>query len=683
MKQVKMALYPLFILLVAVLTGCGGGGGGSTSGAALSGVASKGPINHGRVHIYAVDPATGARGAELTKDQTIWTDEHGNYSASVPTTGSVIVEVVGGTYADEATSTTKDNPGLRAVVPNASGTVKVAVTPLTEVAFKMMSSASGKFSATNATRCNGVVSTAFGVDIIGTQPVDATDATKVAAANTAALDYAVALAAISKMSDNQETTVADVVSQIQSDLSGETPKLSTTGTALSNAVSQMVGSGKLDPAITPSTISVGDTITFFKDNTVNPPVNPDGVAQAKALVHDLRNTVLSVVNYDTGNVASAIKTPFDTTAQEIQTKVAPELTSAGDLIGWVVNSMGSIQDLTGGTTYTFTDPVQHPNQELTITTAADSYTATVTIMEGTNKILDGTMSVDDINAPTSGTLNFTTIKTLSGNSTLNASFAGSKSGTIYTSMVLKGKMTTPVATFDFSDSAPTGKISATFSLVPGTTDSVQLTSMYFKGVASTASAKVTGIIDVPTLVRNTNVSTELTLPSSLTISGTIQGLSGSTAVLTITGSLSGTFSNAATYNPQEALSATNFPIWSATFNGSIVASSGLNITALLKASMPQYQTVNFEAKYTRILPDGSTIFLGGTGTYNTSTRLWTANLTNQNGMQVALSFDATQSKDQRLSGTIKTSGGATVGNFSTMSGVPRVTYADDYFETLM
>jgi len=688
MKQAYLRLRCVLVFITCLLAACGGGGDGSpTASTTVSGVASKGPILGGNVNVYAVN-ADGSRGRLLGTATTSTTD--GSYQVNdLGYNGNIIVVVTEGTYVDEATGITLPNPGLKAALPSATGAVKVAVTPLTDVAFKQMSSASGGFSSANITTFNSVVSTAFGVDIIGTQPVNATDATAIAGAGQAAIDYGVALAAISKMVDNGAATdVANAIQQIKADLSSATPQLTTTGPALSQAISDMTGGADpvLAPTITAGTISIDNSIDFFSGHSVNPPANASGVMQAKAMIGDLRNTVLSVINYQTGEVTAALQTPFNATVQEIETVIQPELTVAADRLGWVATSLGSIQGLGANQSYTFTDPVNHPGETLTIATAATGFTATTTIANATTTLLSGTVTVNDILVPTSGSMDITTLRTQSGNATASLDFTGTMSGLIYTAITLTGNITTPVATFDFSDSSKAQRLTANFAAVPGSPDSMMLTKAYFKGVAATTTARLTGTIDLPTLVWNANISPtsgNVAIPTSATISATIEALANGNPALTLTGTLTGAFANAATYNPNIQESSANFASWSGTFDGSIVAAgSGLNITTLLKASRPSFNTINFEAKYSRVLQDGSTIFLSSTGTSDLDTNITTANMTNQNGIQVALSHNDNLSVDSRLSGTINTSGGETVGNFSTVSGLPRVTYTDGYFESL-
>ncbi|WP_136515100.1 hypothetical protein [Geomonas edaphica] len=689
MEQVCRSLKSIVVLAVlcSLLAACGGGGSSSSS-TTVNGVASKGPINGGAVSVYAVN-ADGTRGALLG---TGTTGSDGVYKVqNLSYKGNLIVIVTGGTYLDEATGATTNNTVLKAALPSASGSVNVAVTPLTDIAFKQMSSAAGGFTTANITNSNAVVSTAFGVDIIGTQPVDVTDATEVSSASSqAAIDYGVALAAISQMvHSGAASDVKDAIGMIQSDLSAETPMLSTTGGALSQAIVDLTSGPEpmLAPTISTETTSMYGTIQHFTNSEVNPPDNPTGVAQAKALVSDLRNTVLTVVDYHTGDVGSALKTPFDATAAELQTTVGPELSSVGDLVGWVVTSLGSITSLTPGTTYPFTDPEKHPGQTLTIVTGSTGTTATASIVTDTNvTLLSGTISVNDVNMPTSGSVNFTTLKTASGgNATMTASYSAVVSDTTM-AITFRGKLTSPVASFDFDDTTNNRKLTFTLTQIPSMPGSVMLTKAYFKGIATSSTARVTGSIDIPMLVWNPYISPNegnAAIPTQAAFSGKIEALSGSDVTMTLQGTLTGTFTNAASYNPTIEESASNFPKWNGIFNGSLVAGNGIDITVMLKASMSVYQVINFEAKYTRVLANDTTIFLSCTGTYNVFTELTAATMTNQHGLKVTITHDNSLATDSKFSGNIKTAGGEEVGTFSSVSGVPRVTYADSYFETLI
>jgi hypothetical protein len=94
----------------------------------ISGAAVKGPVINGTVTIR--NAATGAVLATTT------TNASGSYSASVPFTGDVVVEVNGGTYTDESTNaTTTLGTPMKVVLAANGGSVTGVVTPLTTMAY--------------------------------------------------------------------------------------------------------------------------------------------------------------------------------------------------------------------------------------------------------------------------------------------------------------------------------------------------------------------------------------------------------------------------------------------------------------------------------------------------------------------------------------------------------------------
>lgn len=201
----------LILVSAMLLTfGCGGGGGGGGGAAAgggatstvVTGTVSKGAVGGAQVSVFAI--TGGVKGAQL--GQTVLTDSaganKGDYRLDIGDyTGPILVEVTGGTYIDEATGLQRDLFGttLRAAVPDASGAVKVAVTPLTEVAVQRMNN---DYQSSAITGANNAVALLFGVnDIVATQPVDANSAAA-ATAPLAVKNYALALATVSQYMEN-------------------------------------------------------------------------------------------------------------------------------------------------------------------------------------------------------------------------------------------------------------------------------------------------------------------------------------------------------------------------------------------------------------------------------------------------------------------------------------------------
>ena len=219
----KIALIALLTTTLFTISACGGGGGGgvqqTNTDLVISGVASKGPLKGAIATAYRVD--SGARGAKLAESPP--TDTNGNYNITIPGgyAGMVVVEVSGGTYTDEATSTpnTVLTTPLRAAfnVPAGSTTASSAVTPLTEIAVQKMGT--NTITPTNSSSINNLVSNLFSVpDIIATSPVDVSDPGL--NATTAQKKYALVLAAVSQLLNNSKTSApSTTLQQVLSNLS--------------------------------------------------------------------------------------------------------------------------------------------------------------------------------------------------------------------------------------------------------------------------------------------------------------------------------------------------------------------------------------------------------------------------------------------------------------------------------
>jgi hypothetical protein len=228
----------------ALLAACGGGGEESqsinTSGVTpntatdtvISGMATKGPVT-GTASFYTLD-ANGSKGSLLKNSAVVF----GRYSANIGKyAGPVIIEV-SGSYTDEATgkSMTLAAP-LRAALADATGTIKVAVTPLTELAVQK----AGTLTASGIDSGNKLVSDIFKVNIISTQPVAPTrDAVTVASQSQK--DYTLALAAISQLSQTRGEPLAATLKSVARDIS-TSGMASQTVSSFQQAVTTFITSG--------------------------------------------------------------------------------------------------------------------------------------------------------------------------------------------------------------------------------------------------------------------------------------------------------------------------------------------------------------------------------------------------------------------------------------------------------
>ncbi|MBU5612457.1 hypothetical protein [Geomonas azotofigens] len=205
----SLSVFALLVVgVTALLSGCGAGGfqgpdnntGGSTVPNAVlkrvGGTASKGIIENGTVDVYAL-ASNGTVGKRLGGAVT---NAFGQYTTSVNITGAALFTVSGGSYLDEATGQPRTIPAaapLRAATTTVSGTMQVAITPLTELAVR---AAGTPLVATRIDSANKLISKLFKVDVLTTQPIAAT-ASDFAEVGTGQeqKDYALALAAFSQM----------------------------------------------------------------------------------------------------------------------------------------------------------------------------------------------------------------------------------------------------------------------------------------------------------------------------------------------------------------------------------------------------------------------------------------------------------------------------------------------------
>lgn len=131
MRTLIRSLGVSLALATGFLTGCGGGGGTTAAAPAaattISGSAVKGPVNGATVTAKALSSGTVLG--------TTTTSPTGTYSFTISYAGDVLIEVQGGTYADEATGNPTTLNQLKAIINANGGTQTVHVTPLTYLAY--------------------------------------------------------------------------------------------------------------------------------------------------------------------------------------------------------------------------------------------------------------------------------------------------------------------------------------------------------------------------------------------------------------------------------------------------------------------------------------------------------------------------------------------------------------------
>jgi len=331
--------------------------------------------------------------------------------------------------------------------------------------------------------------------------------------------------------------------------------------------------------------------------------------------------------------------------------------------------------------------------------------ASFTIRNTTGETIgSGTLSINDMNMPTTGSFN-ATIKTKSGaDLEVNLNYEATVNNSLFTSMTFTGSMTAPGLSLDFSQEGR--KLYATFAKVPESPnpDDLYPTSILFSGRVTTTTAQMDGKLDIASIVWASEggmdwdwythqlVCVGDLRPKNGTFNGSFTELKDSSPTgVKFSGTVTATWDNAETYSSCDPQGSTNFAKWSASFDGNIEAPSRPTIKTFLKVTQSEYGKVALDVSYTRTNPDGTIVRLSGSGMGEEKPnpdRPWdpdeflTATLTNQDGMVVDISYDRQESQDKKFTGTISTSGGTKVADLYTIYGVPMVKYTDNTFESI-
>jgi hypothetical protein len=200
------------------LVACGGGGGGGTGSTGtggtppppvsgtVSGTAVKGPVTGATVTAYGIN--NGTMGAKIA---SAGTDAQGNFSLAMGTyTGPVMLQMIGGTYTDEAGGGSMSMlPGdvMTAVLPTmmAGATLSgIQLTPLTSMAQAMAQHLTGGMTDANIATANSAVDQYFMVtDILHNVPMNPLVSGSGNAASQDAINYGMTLAAMSQQARGQ------------------------------------------------------------------------------------------------------------------------------------------------------------------------------------------------------------------------------------------------------------------------------------------------------------------------------------------------------------------------------------------------------------------------------------------------------------------------------------------------
>jgi hypothetical protein len=261
----KPAFSAAFALAIMTLFGCGGGGGSATPDGSItfSGVAAKGPINGGIVKVYAVKNGKVDTGTLLGSGNTA-TDGSGGYSVTlIPApTGPVVVEVSDGSFTDEASGTPEValKTPLRAVVSSVTDGAKIAITPLTHLAFEQVDGI-GAYSSVEIDDANRQIGAFFGIDdIIKSLPFDPTRPVPVGALSDQ-IKYAGILGVFSQfVNDRKGTNSLDdalgaVMLELETELETNGGFTQATVDNLNSAITNFGKGGKNRSGVVPASIS--------------------------------------------------------------------------------------------------------------------------------------------------------------------------------------------------------------------------------------------------------------------------------------------------------------------------------------------------------------------------------------------------------------------------------------------
>ncbi len=193
------------------------GGAGSVSGAVV-----KGPVAGATVTAWAL--SGGTMGMQLGSGTT---DSSGHFSFSIGDyTGPMMLKATGGTYTDEATTSTMPmgSATMTVALPTVSGgedVTDVQMTPLTTMAQSFAAGMSGGMTAANVAAANADVGSYFSVgDIVHTSPMDPTVSGSSAHATQDMKDYGMTLAAMSQYAkDVGMTDSSGIVTAMMDDAS--------------------------------------------------------------------------------------------------------------------------------------------------------------------------------------------------------------------------------------------------------------------------------------------------------------------------------------------------------------------------------------------------------------------------------------------------------------------------------
>jgi adhesin/invasin len=549
----KTILWSMLAFLSFIIYGCGSGD--FSTGTTISGFASKGPITGGKVAIFAVT-SSGHIGSQITTA----IPQSGSFSANIGSyKGAIFATMSGGTYVSEAaTGANASSPvplqqRLRAATYiSQTGPVNLAITPLTEVAFRQMSSSKG-LTQTVIQNANANVTALYlkglatGKTIVNTLPANILNTASTTSTNPDQINYGLALATISQM-----MTTATLESVIQTLVAQNTSAYTTAFTALpaANLLANVkatplnVTLTTTNPSVTggiagSGSVSLTATVTGFAgapiaDNTLVTfsVVSGSGTFSAASAVTTGGTATVAISSTVVGTagitatagtvVSSPLSVPFAENPED-PGSVTLSSSASSAVVGQTMTLTAKV-GVVGGGTVTAGSPPSSPA------------TVTFTIVHGSGTLTSGsntsTGSITAVTDTTSGNAVVTLTSATAGNITLSA--------TAGTSPVINSN-TLPVA-FTPNPSAPaTVTVSASSTSSPADGSTPVTFTIKVTNYAGTALPSVpltigasAGTLSAATAITDANGNATVTLTSSAVGSATVT-VSATAAAVTATG----------------------------------------------------------------------------------------------------------------------------------------------------
>jgi hypothetical protein len=275
-SSTRIRIISALVVTLLLAAGCGGGGTssdvvGSGGTGSISGVVTKGPLSNATITGYGI--SGGQMGAQIG---TTTTDASGKFSMPIGSyAGSVMMQVSGGTYKDEATGSSMGMASgdvMTAVMPsvvsgaNSNG---IQVTPVTTMAQARAQSMTGGMTDANIAAANTAMGSYFMVsDILHVQPMNPLTTGSGMGANQDARNYGMTLAAMSQYAQTLNMTVSSaMVTAMMNDASDGMMDGKKGGSQISMSMGGMMGSSMMAPSA--GTSGMSSSMTSFVNSSAN------------------------------------------------------------------------------------------------------------------------------------------------------------------------------------------------------------------------------------------------------------------------------------------------------------------------------------------------------------------------------------------------------------------------------